>query len=720
MNELRRILSDAKRRFVLFALPMLCLGLFLLQQAGGNIRAGWLLAEELGKTYRERVEFYRGKDPDEIAAEEESRREDGLRLYYQAVHVRDYAAYLETVQKQAELMSKSSLFGGDKNSFSYRNIQKTAADFKSLQGIRTVFGSDRAVNSWTEYHGADWFHLLVMILFVLAFLEEKRRGLQGLIRTAPKGRKKMTLSRLGILLGASAVFTLLFYGLPLGAAFLMNGGLPDLGRSIQSLEVFKTCTLHVSVGGWIALFFAAKAVCGFFVGVFFWFVLSFLEQIQLAWLVILGILAAEYLAKTLIAPQMALGFLRYVNIFSYISPTELLCRYQNMNFFGFPVGSLSLMAWLLLLMTLILTAGLVLLALYRHPFGNRDLLGGAVRGVGRFLDVFRSRLPIGLMESYKLLFLGGAAIFLAAGLWAGAGLTLNGRAYSPYTDPDAAVKEQYAMEIRGPVTQKTMDYLVRARELLENSPSAGYFAGGLSLMEQEVEARLQKAERDGYEPWILDQYTISNYYGGKVRSFSRWNGAVVLAFVILCAAPVFSFEAQSGTKKLLLAAPGGRGRVFLHKMLYLLFVTLLLWAVVFGREWTELAKSLGREFLAAPVRNAVALEDFPLNVSLRTFLVLLNLVRLAGLFAAACVTAWLSGRAGSWEKAALFAAALLLVPAALYYFGQEWAGWLSLLPFADGADALASADGLIRMLPVWIALSVCLVIRSRKEWTESR
>ena len=54
MNELRRILSDAKRRFVLFALPMLCLGLFLLQQAGGNIRAGWLLAEELGKTYRER------------------------------------------------------------------------------------------------------------------------------------------------------------------------------------------------------------------------------------------------------------------------------------------------------------------------------------------------------------------------------------------------------------------------------------------------------------------------------------------------------------------------------------------------------------------------------------------------------------------------------------------------------------------------------------------
>ena len=91
-------------------------------------------------------------------------------------------------------------------------------------------------------------------------------------------------------------------------------------------------------------------------------------------------------------------------------------------------------------------------------------------------------------------------------------------------------------------------------------------------------------------------------------------------------------------------------------MLYLVLVTLVLWAAVFGREWIALIKALGREFLAAPVRNTEVLETFPLNISLGAFLVLLNLLRLAGLLAAALVTAWFSGQASTWEKAALPAA----------------------------------------------------------------
>ena len=67
MNELRRILSDTRRKLILLALPFLCLGLFLLEQMGGNIRGGWELMQWVGQTYRERVESWRGLEPEEIS-----------------------------------------------------------------------------------------------------------------------------------------------------------------------------------------------------------------------------------------------------------------------------------------------------------------------------------------------------------------------------------------------------------------------------------------------------------------------------------------------------------------------------------------------------------------------------------------------------------------------------------------------------------------------------
>jgi len=723
MNELRRILSDTRRRLILLILPFLCLGLFLLEQTGGDIRQGWFYMLELGQQYQSQVEAYRDIGLDEIIRQEESDQNYMLGLYEQAIHVRDYESYLATVQKQAILMSQSSLFGGNKNGFSYRNIQKTAADFKALEGIQTQFGSDRAVNVWMEYNTADWFHLLVMILFVLAFLAEKRKGLHALIRTTPGGRKKTALSRLGILLGASTLSTLLFYGIPLGAAFIINGGLGDLGRSIQSLAAFKTCTLPVSIEEWLILFFVVKALCGFFVGVFFWFILSFLEQIQLAWLVILAVLGAEYLAKTLIAPQMVLGFLRYVNIYSYISPTELLSQYQNMNFFTLPLGSLSLMAWLLLGLLLLMTGGILMMSVSRYPFGKRDLLGGVVRRMNRFSDAIRRHLPLGAMEAYKLLFLGGTLIFLGVGVWLCLGLRLSGRYYSSSINSETQVKEQYSREIRGPITPETLDYLTRARTLLENSPHGSDFYGGLSLMEQEVQERLDKAQKGGYEAWIIDQNIINNYYGEKARSTPRWNAAIVLVLVILCSAPVFSLEAREGTTRLLLSCVQGRKQLFWNKMLYLLFVTLILWGVVFGREWTSLIRALGEEYLAAPLRNVQILENFPLNIRLSTFLLLLNLTRLAALLSAALITAWFSGQSDSWEKAAISSTGLILMPAAFYYFGQEWAGWISLLPFADGADAMEALNaggGVFWMLPAWLGLALFLLLRCKKRWTLSR
>ena len=313
-------------------------------------------------------------------------------------------------------MSASSVFGADKNSFIFRNIQKTAADFEAVRETVAEFGSNRAVEKWLDFKEADLFYLLSIILFVLAFLEEKRMRLHSLIRSTAKGRSALVGIRIGILASAAALYTVFLYGLPLLFSFGLYGGINDTGRSIQSLVSFKTCCLPLTISTWIVVYLLVKIICGFFLGTVFWFMLSFLNQIQLAWFVIIGILAGEYVLNTMIAPQMTLAPLRYVNLFSFISPLKLLQSYQNINVFSFPVNSLTFMAWLLPVLSVSLCCGLIVLQIRRFPLGNRDILTRPLRFVNRVADAVRVRYSLLLFEGYKILILGGSLLFLAAGI----------------------------------------------------------------------------------------------------------------------------------------------------------------------------------------------------------------------------------------------------------------------------------------------------------------
>ena len=65
-------------------------------------------------------------------------------------YIAGYPAYIEKIQKQAEVQSQTTLFG-DVNSFSNRNLVNTAAEFKVLQGIPVEYGANRAYEGWITW-----------------------------------------------------------------------------------------------------------------------------------------------------------------------------------------------------------------------------------------------------------------------------------------------------------------------------------------------------------------------------------------------------------------------------------------------------------------------------------------------------------------------------------------------------------------------------------------
>lgn len=725
MSELRRILSDRRRLALLLVLPFLCLGLYLLERMGGELRGGVDYLKTEVENYRANVPRFAAMSAAEAEADRTESywfdKEGSSTLRTTRLHVAGYADYLAGVQAQAKRMASSSVFGKDKDSFTYRNIQKTAKDFLALDGIPVEFGGNRALETWIGFRGGDILFLLAIFALVLSFFEDKRCGLLPLVRACPKGRRALALERLGLLLLASFVLTLLLCFLPLVLAFFLYGGTETLGHTVQSVEGFRTCTLHLTVGGWIGLYFLVKVLCGFLLGLLAWSILSFLSQIQLAWLVLLGILGVEYAAWTLIAPQMAISILRYVNLFAYVFPAETLSAYVNMNFFGYPVGTLVLLGWLFALLTLLLSAWVVFGAVRRKPLGNRNLLGRFVSLWNRAFDLLRSRFSLLTMEGYKLLVLSGTVLFLLAALWYAPRLRYFGYSFG---SGEEAPYNGYVREAAGPITDDTDAYLAKARENLSDFyGDAGMYEAALERLEADLETLREQAAVGGYTPWLTEQLRINNVLGPEARSVHRWSGLVALLTLLLVCAPVFCLERKAGTEKLLRTTPKGRGPVLRRKYTVVCLEALAIWAILYLRQWSGTLDYIGAASLDAPIQNIRLLSDSPLRVTLKQFLALSFALRLAAMLAVSLLIACISFRSNSWEQAVLTGAALLLLPGVLCYFDRPWAGYLSVLPMLTGLELLlpgqtAAINTLVSLF--WLALIACFSVLDAKKWVGKR
>lgn len=703
MNEWKRIFSNRKYRIAIFCIPVLCLLLFFYQKCDGNFGALTKDAQE----YRQLLTAYSGKTPEEITLELSNQwllTQNQQQLLAQSEHLRDYPGYLERVQKQAADLQASSLFGGSRNTFVYRNIVKTAEDFSGCSALGICLGNDRAVRDWLAFSPADWAYLAAVLLLVMSFVEERKKGLAAIIRSCPAGREKLQFSRLLVLLCYCAGMTLLIYYLPLGLSLLIDGGWKDLSRPVQSLMEFQKSTMPLTISGFLLQFFLVKIACGFLLGVLIWFLLSFVEHVQLCWLVTMAVLAGEYLLYTFIPPQSVFSVLRSINVFSYVFTTRMYTQYQNINFFSFPVRLHTLLMGLLVVLSAFLSLTTLWVLSRRYPFGNRDLLGRWILRWNRAGDALRRHLNLFGMEWYKLLFLSAGGLFLLLGLLLTRNIRCNSGAYDRIDD---AVYRQYIAEIQGPVSADTYAYLANARQSLENAPmGTPEFDVALDRLEQ---ALSQLDDGD----WLVDETHFMNIYGSKAWRLQRKNGLLSMIFLAACLSPLFACEQSGDLRKILRSTPGGRKKLFLVKYAVALSVTVLVWLLVFGQEWRAASNLLGKLTLSAPCGSIGILKGFPFTVG--NFLILLYLGKGLALLIFMHLCLFLGERSKSFEQAFLSESVVLLLPAAAYRFGADAFRFITPLSLLADGRALFSGGGLM-LLIVWMLLSLLALFGAGQHW----
>lgn len=702
MNEWKRIVSDRKRLVLMLCIPLVCFALFFYQKA---MDAMWADPQE----YRALVEKWRDHDPEEILAalsEQFEMSENEMRLKAQVEYLKDYPNYLERVQEQAYKMQHSSIFGADPNSFTYRNIIKTAKDFADLSSDGVRLGDDLAMQNWLAFSWADWGFLAAILLLVMSFLEERKKGLAAIIRSCPSGRGKLQSARLLILLFYSAGITFLLYYLPLVVSLVAEGGWSDLSRPVQSLQAFQKCTAQLTIGEFLVQFFLLKIACGFFLGVLIWFALSFLEQVQLCWMVTAAALAVEYFFYNTIPAQSILSPLRYVNVFSYVFTSKIYTEYVNLNFFSYPVGKSTMLLCLLLIGAIVLTTVIVVLTPKRYPFGNKDLLGKWIHLWNRVKDPVLRKLGMVGFEWYKQLFMTAGGLVLVLGLLISRDLPLNSGAYNRIED---SLYRQYVAQVQGPVTQSTHDYIAQAKASLE----------GLEINRAEFEAALSRLEQTVADmpegAWLVDDTMFLNIYGSE--SWYTQRNTALIALLILCASlsSLFSLEQNADLKRMLHSTPRGRERLFWAKYGVAVGITVLVWLMVFVQEWRTASKMLGETLLNAPCGSISMLRNFPGTV--RSYLAILCISKGIALLLPMNLCVFVGEKVRGFEKAFLINLVFLLIPAAAYRFGVHGLNFVTPVSFLAEGNALSFEAGNILSFGIWIAGSFVALIAAKRNWS---
>lgn len=703
MNEWKRIVSDRKRLVLMLCIPLVCFALFFYQKA---MDAMWADPQE----YRALVEKWRDHDPEEILAalsEQFELSENEMRLKAQVEYLKDYPNYLERVQEQAYKMQHSSIFGAEPNSFTYRNIIKTAKDFDDLSSDGVSLGNDLAMQNWLAFSWADWGFLAVILLLVMSFLEERKKGLAAIIRSCPAGQGKLQGTRLLILLLYSAGMTFLLYYLPLVVSLVAEGGWDDLSRSVQSLAAFQKCTVRLTIGEFLVQFFFFKTACGFFLGVLIWFALSFLEQVQLCWMVTAAALAVEYFLHTTIPAQSVLSPLRYVNVFSYVFTSRIYTEYVNLNFFTYPVGKSTMLLALLLIGTIVLTTVIVVLLPKRYPFGNRDLLGKWLNLWNRVKDPVLRRLGMFGFEWYKQLFMTAGGLVLVLGLLISRDLPLNSGAYNRIED---SLYRQYVAQVQGPVTQSTHDYIAQAKASLE----------GVEINRAEFEAALNRLEQTvGDLPegaWLVDDTMFLNIYGSESRYTQR--NTALIALLILCAglSSLFSLEQNADLRRMLHSTPRGREKLFRTKYGVAVGITVLVWLMVFVQEWRIASEMLGEAILSAPCSSIGMLKGCSGTVG--GFMTALCISKGVILVIPMNLCVFIAVRSERFEKAFLFSGVLLLIPAAAFRFGVHMLQFLTPMYFAADGNLLSATNNFVPFAS-WMFISVLAIFAAKHRWSKT-
>jgi MFS family permease len=244
-----------------------------------------------------------------------------------------YQAYLREVQDSAARLSGVSIFN-QPGGYTVRSIQKTAEQYATLFPVETEWSEPSGARIAIDPEGFGWLGILGLLLFVLPLMTATRPA-QNLLRSARLGRRPLLLTRLICMsIYTVAIATVLtLAGMIYGAVYY---GLGDLSRPVQA--VFQESPWMFSVGEAIIASWGLRCITMLSLALPIAVLFHSLPNMAACFGITAAAVGIGAVGYSVIPVYSSISFLKWINPYGFLNPSDLVLHYWCVNLFGRPVA----------------------------------------------------------------------------------------------------------------------------------------------------------------------------------------------------------------------------------------------------------------------------------------------------------------------------------------------------------------------------------------------
>lgn len=587
--------------------------------------------EELIESYTIELEEYRKSNPEAYKKAVEM-SESGEESFWknsflydisqQIEYINSYPDFISKMYDRAKAQSASSIFG-DENSFSYKNLYKTAEDYSGLKDTKLSLVNSDSLTAMVKYGLTDIFIIAVVLLIcIYLFGYERDKGLYSLIRCTKFGRLKTIISKLAVLFVLSAVVSVLFVSIDFAVNTFLYGS-TDLSVNVQSISEFRNCTLLVTAGQFLLLFALAKTIGIFVISSLLALVFICFSSSAAMYLTGLGAVGAKYLLYSLIRQNSFLNLLKYINIFYILDGSQFFGSYLNLNIFSNAVTSVPIVLGVFGIVFILCTIFSCVVFCKRNQQKKANIFSKLFEKIK--LRFFRINGSTSVLkgEIFKFTVQNKMAVVLVL-LLAFAVVSSFGTVRYPYSEVFDADYKAYIEYLEGDITSEKETYITEQQQYFDDlRQRLDEIAVNSELSESTKQAmsksienilnskgvafdrvteqynRLLGLKSDGVKARFIDENIYSTFVSSKTR---EWNDFALLCFVLLIAVPcVFSVEYKNGMINLIRPTKNGKTKLFVRKIAVLLMFTLFSFISVYLPYFIRFINTYGTKSFATPI-----------------------------------------------------------------------------------------------------------------------
>lgn len=529
-----------------------------------------------------------------------------------------YKDYLEAIQKQAEQMNVSSILGNNRDSFSRKNIEKTAQIYSSIRKKELTYNITENIRLGINGSVTDVCALLAVAFAALSLIcGERESNTFSLLRTLKKGRIGLMLCKIFTLL----IFCLISAVIFSGSSIFISGlrfGFCDLSIPIQSVSGFIGCTLSVNIGQYLILFTLMKTLSYFTISAMVLFISIIAKNNIMIYGISVGVIGAEILIYCTVSRLSAFGFVKYINLFALTKTNYFLGEYHNINFAGNPV---NLTAASVISMS-VLGIGLSALSVFFYSRSKNTVYAtyrlSALLGK---INPFGSRISTSqtVHECHKILFAEKGLIVMI--LMAAASYYVYTSFYIIQDESDGYFR-QLVKEHGGAVTEETDKYVKNREDYFDrvlNETDTDSLLMSLVLRQKNgfdiFAERYYYAKKNSleiiYDTGYTELFRLKNTLGQLLLLF---------AFMSIILAPVFAFDSKTST--LIRSSKFGRKKNILIRGAICVVIVAFMFFDAHLPIFLRILKSYGMDGINSDVHCLSILRSFPFDISIMSYLIL--------------------------------------------------------------------------------------------------